>query len=102
MESSVINRRGLQRLAAAMLRLAVRDIGQGYRQVREDAIRWVNDANDDHLSFTVCCCVLNREPTQLRRQMLGDFHGVDLPDSARSKQSKHARSQPRHTLSPAA
>ena len=102
MESTVINRRGLERLAAAMLSLAVKDIGQGYRQVREDAIRWVNNPKDDLLSFTMCCRVLNWQPGQVRRQMLGDFDGFELPDSARSRQSKYPPSQPRQTLSPAA
>ena len=101
MESTVI-RRGLERLAAAMLSLAAKDIGQGYRLIREDAIRWVNNPKDDHLSFTMCCRVLNWQPGQVRRQMLGEFDGVELPDSARSRQSKHPPSQPRHTLSPAA
>ena len=62
--------RGLQRLAGAILLQAIDDIRTRGGRTGEDALRWLSDNTDEHLSFVFCCRMLNRDPEEIRSVVL--------------------------------
>ena len=62
--------RGLQRLAGAILLQAIEDIRTRGGRTGEDALRWLSDECDEHLSFVFCCRLLNRDPNEVRSVVL--------------------------------
>lgn len=70
--------RGVCRLAAAILVLAIEDLRRGSGRKRDDAIRWITDSREDEFSFVYCCRILNRSAEEIRRMLLRQ----SLPDWA--------------------
>jgi hypothetical protein len=62
--------RPLRRLAGAVLVQAIADISRaGPGSGRADALRWIADPGDEHLSFVSCCRLLDRNPEEVRRSL---------------------------------
>jgi hypothetical protein len=59
--------RGVYRLAGAMLVQAIQDAGSNSAGRRNNALRWINGAEDSLFSFQFVCRVLNRDPEDVRR-----------------------------------
>jgi hypothetical protein len=68
--SGEMDLRGLQRLAGAILLQAIDDIRTRGGRTGEDALRWLSDECDEHLSFVFCCRLLNRDPNEIRSVVL--------------------------------
>jgi hypothetical protein len=70
-DAESLSLRGVQRLCGAVLVQAIEDLRCGSSRRREEAVQWIEDDSKAQFSFVFCCLMLDRNPEETRRFLLG-------------------------------
>ena len=68
---TMMDHRGMHRLAGAVLLQAIEDLSHGSGSRRADAVRWMENTTEEINSFAFWCQALDRHPDKIRRLIEG-------------------------------
>ena len=60
---------GLRRLASAVLVQGLEDLARGDKDLRTDAVDWIEGRCQDGFDFDLCCRLLDRDPEDVRERL---------------------------------